>query len=278
MHQNAVLRLTLSLNCRYALMGSSGCGKTTLISSLVGVGKLDCGDVKIFGEPLKNPQNSRIGFMPQEIALVGGFQIKEMFWFFGTIFGLSREEIEEKFKLLSTLLELPDGERLVKTCSGGQQRRISFAVSLIHDPDLLILDEPTVGVDPMLREKIWNHLVELTLTRNVTILLSTHYIEEARQSHQIGLMRNGVLIAQDSPQNILTSCDTDNMEEAFLQLSQKQEINIGNCVNLIDDFELQNESRPSQEGIEERSQEKKSPRVLSALLIKHFVEFTRNYR
>jgi ABC-type multidrug transport system ATPase subunit len=127
------------------MMGSSGCGKTTLISSLVGVLSVDSGDVRIFGESINNLTNDRIGFMPQETSLAGGLKIRELFWFFGAIFGLSDDEIDQKHRSLSSLLELPEGNQLVRSCSGGQQRRISFAVTLLHDPKLLILDEPTVG-------------------------------------------------------------------------------------------------------------------------------------
>jgi ABC-type multidrug transport system ATPase subunit len=126
-------------------MGSSGCGKTTLISSLVGVLPVDNGDVRIFGESINKSTNDRIGFMPQETALAGSLRVRELFWFFGAVFGLSNDKIDQKHRSLSSLLELPDEKRLIRNCSGGQQRRISFEVTLLHDPELLILDEPTVG-------------------------------------------------------------------------------------------------------------------------------------
>jgi ABC-type multidrug transport system ATPase subunit len=207
-------------------MGASGCGKTTTISSIVGFSHFDSGTVEIFGkEPGRN--NSRFGFMPQESALVESFTIRELLWFYGTIYGLTAERIREKTKFLVDLLELPDKNRFVKDCSGGQQRRISFAVSLIHDPELLILDEPTVGVDPVLRAKIWDYLVELTVHHKVTVLLSTHYIEEAKQSTTVGIMRNGVLMVEDSPRNILMKVGCEYLDDAFLYLSRKQESSSG---------------------------------------------------
>jgi ABC-type multidrug transport system ATPase subunit len=280
------------------MMGSSGCGKTTLISCLVGVQSVDSGDVKIFGDPIGNLKNDRIGFMPQETALTRGLMVREVFWFFGKIFGLSESEINEKHRSLSSLLELPEGERIIRNCSGGQQRRISFAVTLLHDPELLILDEPTVGglfleflvdfiqmsttnlllfsVDPLLRERIWDHLVELTRTKNSSILLSTHYIEEARQSNCIGLMRNGVLVAEDSPLNIM---ETYSLEEAFLKLSMNQE----ECslVKNSGDIELQRlECQPSTstkiEAGPKRITERRS-RIMTALLMKNFTEVIRNF-
>ena len=105
----------------------------------------------------------------------------------------------------------------------GQQRRVSFAVALLHDPELLILDEPTVGVDPMLRQKIWNHLMELATEQNRTILITTHYIEEARQAHYVGLMRHGKLLAEDSPMQLLNIYSLNTLEEVFLKLCVKEE-------------------------------------------------------
>lgn len=205
------------------MMGSSGCGKTTLISSLVGIVILDGGRIELFGDsPRKN--KARIGYMPQETALIEEFTVGEMIWFYGTIFGLTSEKIEERLNFLCKLLELPSRNKTIRECSGGQQRRVSFALTLVHEPELLILDEPTVGVDPLLRHKIWDFLVDITNTKKVTVLLSTHYIEEARNSTHIGLMRNGVLIAEDSPENILRSTESMNLEDAFLRLSERQEI------------------------------------------------------
>jgi ABC-type multidrug transport system ATPase subunit len=204
------------------LIGSSGCGKTTLIYCIVGLTKLDAGEIKFSGKPLAKHHRYNFGFMPQETALVKNFNIREMLWFFGTVHGMNAKKIEERTRFLVDLLELPDVEMLIKNCSGGQQRRISFAVALIHNPDLLILDEPTVGLDPILRQRIWSHLTELVNVNNVTVLMTTHYIEEAKQSDRIGLMRNGVLIAEDSPQTVMQVCGSDDMEKAFVRLSQEQ--------------------------------------------------------
>ncbi|KAI8422912.1 hypothetical protein MSG28_014024 [Choristoneura fumiferana] len=105
---------------------------------------------------------------------------------------------------------------------GGQQRRVSFAVALMHDPELLILDEPTVGVDPLLRQSIWTHLVRITSSGDKTVIITTHYIEEARQAHCIGLMRSGRLLAEESPQALLTMYNCLSLEDVFLKLSRKQ--------------------------------------------------------
>lgn len=123
--------------------------------------------------------------MPQEIALYAEFTIKETMMYFGWIFGMKTNDIMERLQFLLNFLDLPSQNRLVKNLSGGQQRRVSFAVALMHDPELLILDEPTVGVDPLLRQSIWNHLVQITKTGQKTVIITTHYIEEARQAHTV---------------------------------------------------------------------------------------------
>ncbi|XP_017854545.2 ABC transporter G family member 20 [Drosophila busckii] len=210
----------------YGLLGASGCGKTTLLSCIVGQRRLNGGEVSVLGvkpgEPGSGVPGSRVGFMPQEIALVEEMTVKETVFYFGRIYGLTDEKIREKFKLLKELLQLPPARQMVKQCSGGQQRRLSFACAMIHDPELLILDEPTVGLDPMLREKIWDFLVETTRNSKLAVIITTHYIEEANQANCIGLMRNGVLLAEDTPTNIMIKFGTQSIEDAFLLLSQRQ--------------------------------------------------------
>jgi ABC-type multidrug transport system ATPase subunit len=126
-------------------MGSSGCGKTTLLSCITGILKADNGSLEVLGKHSNKIPSSCIGFMPQDSALIESFKVQEMFWFFGTLFGLNSDEIKKKHQEFSSLLELPKPNKFIKTCSGGEKQRISLALTLIHDPDLLLLDEPTVG-------------------------------------------------------------------------------------------------------------------------------------
>ncbi|KAJ8938909.1 hypothetical protein NQ318_008662 [Aromia moschata] len=210
----------------YGLLGASGCGKTTLLSCIVGRRRLNTGEIWVLGGRPgtrgSGVPGKRVGYMPQEIALYGEFTIKETMMYFGWIFGMNSKEINERLQFLLNFLDLPSQNRMVKNLSGGQQRRVSFAVALMHDPELLILDEPTVGVDPLLRQSIWNHLVQITKDGNKTVIITTHYIEEARQAHTIGLMRSGKLLAEESPHVLLSMYGCTSLEEVFLKLSRKQ--------------------------------------------------------
>ncbi|XP_055905605.1 ABC transporter G family member 23 isoform X2 [Eupeodes corollae] len=220
------LNMTVPKGTIYGLLGASGCGKTTLLSCIVGRRRLDSGDIAVLGGKPgtrgSGVPGKRVGYMPQEIALYGEFSIRETMMYFGWIFGMESKEIRERLQFLLDFLDLPSEKRLVKNLSGGQQRRVSFAVALMHDPELLILDEPTVGVDPLLRQSIWNHLVHITKAGQKTVIITTHYIEEARQAHTIGLMRSGNLLAEESPSVLLSMYKCLSLEEVFLKLSRIQ--------------------------------------------------------
>ncbi|KAF5284913.1 hypothetical protein FQA39_LY16868 [Lamprigera yunnana] len=220
------LNMTVPKGTIYGLLGSSGCGKTTLLNCVVGRQKFDSGELWVLGghpgtrgSGLPGP---RIGYMPQDVALYSEFSITETMKYFGWISKMSSSKIQERLQFLVELLNLPDVDRKIKNLSGGQQRRVSFAAALLHEPELLILDEPTVGLDPLLRETIWRHLVEITKDGDVTVVLTTHYIEETRHAHLIGLMRSGYIMAEESPSKILSRFETDTLEDAFLKLSIMQ--------------------------------------------------------
>lgn len=204
-------------------MGASGCGKTTLYSCILGMLPLDGGEITLLGQKLRSKEiYNRIGYMPQEIALSGDLTVKETLYFYGNIFQMDKESLQSRYELLHSMLELPHASQLIDECSGGQQRRVSFAAAFIHKPELLLLDEPTVGLDPLIREKIWNFMMNSTRDGNVTIVITTHYIEEARHADRCGLMRNGILLAESSPLSIVKQLECDSLEEAFLRLCTKQ--------------------------------------------------------
>lgn len=151
----------------YALLGSSGCGKTTLLRCIIGRLEPQLGSVKVFNR-IPNSIGSDVpgagvGYMPQELALISQFTMTETFKYYGTLYQMSSQAIQNRIQFLLELLDLTGLEsKFVDNLSGGQKRRVSLAIALIHNPPLLILDEPTVGVDPLLRETIWKYLVRLT--------------------------------------------------------------------------------------------------------------------
>ncbi|KAF5896629.1 ABC transporter G family member 23-like isoform X2, partial [Clarias magur] len=208
----------------YGLLGPSGCGKTTLLKCIVGTLKISRGHISVLGKPPAFPGHEvpgrMVGYMPQDIALYNEFTISDTLWFFGRIHGLSSKETRERMKFLIDFLDLPQKSSLVRNLSGGQRRRVSLGAALLQNPRLLILDEPTVGVDPVLRSKIWQHLVEIVKGGQVSVIITTHYIEEARQANMVGLMRNGRLLAESKPEAIMKQHNAATLESAFLQLCE----------------------------------------------------------
>ncbi len=209
----------------YGLLGPSGCGKTTLLKVILGRLIPEKGEIKVLGslpgEKGSLIPGSAVGYSPQEIALYADLSIAETLRFHGRLHGMTVEKINQRMNWLIGFLDLPNPSRNVGKLSGGQMRRVSLAVALLHEPQLLILDEPTVGVDPELRAKIWEHLVEITKL-GVTIILTTHYIDEAGMASRVGLMRNGKLLAQDSPSSLMETHGHTSLEDTFLQLCKRQ--------------------------------------------------------
>ena len=167
------------------MIGPSGCGKTTLLSAIVNAVSINEGSINVLSELQTQVSRHRIGFMPQKISLIDEFTITEVVYYFGRIYGMSNNKIIERLAFICKLLDLKSTKMVIGNCSGGQLRRISLAVSLLHDPEILILDEPTVGLDAMLRQKIWNFLHETTEVNNTTVIITTHYIEEAKKADYV---------------------------------------------------------------------------------------------
>ncbi|CAF3459725.1 unnamed protein product [Rotaria sp. Silwood1] len=214
----------------FALLGPSGCGKTTLIRTLVGrlhpINNHDGtrGKISILG---KDPHayGQLVGFMPQEMALHFANTIDEELYFYGRLANMHSEKIQQRCQFLMNLLELSHKRKLIFKLSGGQQRRVSFAIALLHEPRLLILDEPTVGVDPLLRRKIWQHLTEITMKNDVTAILTTHYIEEARQANLVSFMRHGQLLETGHPNELLLKHEQQvSLEGVFLELCERRQM------------------------------------------------------
>ncbi|KAJ8248152.1 hypothetical protein GJAV_G00238890 [Gymnothorax javanicus] len=221
------LNLTVPQGNIYGLLGPSGCGKTTLLKCIVGTLKISRGRITVLGKPPASPGHEvpgkMVGYMPQDLALYDEFTISDTLWFFGRIHGLSSKDTRARVDFLIDFLNLPQKTSLVRNLSGGQRRRVSLSAALLQNPQLLILDEPTVGVDPVLRAKIWQHLVDIVKGGQVSVIITTHYIEEARQANVVGLMRNGNLLAEASPDVVMKQHSTATLECAFLQLCESSD-------------------------------------------------------
>lgn len=206
----------------YGLLGPNGAGKTTTVKMLCGILKPSSGDALVLGEMAGSGEISkRMGYMPQETALYLGLTVHQNIEFFGGIYGLSRRETAAREEGLLEFIDLARWrDELVDNLSGGMKHRVSLACSLVHGPRVLFLDEPTVGVDPDLRASFWEYFERLK-GGGATILITTHYMDEASHCDRIGFMRQGRLIAEGRPDEILELAGTASLEEAFMELSRK---------------------------------------------------------
>jgi len=209
----------------FGLLGPNGAGKTTLIKMLTGINGSTSGDAQVLGKKIPDRNiASKIGYMPQETGVYLSLTVEQNMKFYGRIFNLSGQKMERKIDELLKFVDLEDWRyAMVENLSGGMKHRLSLACTLIHEPELLFLDEPTVGVDPELRVSFWNYFQQLK-EKGVTILLTTHYMDEARHCDRIGFMQRGRIIAEDKPATLMEISGNDSLEDAFLFFSKKDEI------------------------------------------------------
>lgn len=201
----------------FGLLGPSGSGKTTLVRLLTGIDEADSGEVHVLGVKVpKLSLLSQIGYMAQSDALYSELSAKENLEFFASLYGLKKEQRNRRIKEVIEIVGLEEHLRKrVDQYSGGMKRRLSLAIALLHEPPLLILDEPTVGIDPVLRMSIWKELRALN-ERGTTIVLTTHVMDEAEKCDRLGMIREGRLLAEDTPANLLQATGSSSIEEAFL--------------------------------------------------------------
>ncbi|CAG2108807.1 unnamed protein product [Medioppia subpectinata] len=181
----------------FALLGPNGAGKTTLMRAILGQLKLKSGTISVFGKKLGSVGSGipgpGVGYMPQDV------------------------------RNLRDLLHLPESSRIISELSGGERRRVSIAITMIHKPRLVILDEPTVGVDSLLRHRIWQYLDNMCDKYGQTVIITTHYIEEARSAHNVAFMRCGAVLRQSNPQQLMAEYQCPTLEDVFLQLCHLSE-------------------------------------------------------
>jgi ABC-2 type transport system ATP-binding protein len=203
------------------LLGPSGSGKTTLMRCLVGVQRIVSGEVTVLGLPAGcAPLRSRVGYVTQAPSVYRDLSVRDNVRYFAALVGVPASGIDP----VLTAVGLTDhAGALVRNLSGGQQSRASLACALLGEPELLVLDEPTVGLDPVLRRDLW-HLFGQLAASGTTLLVSSHVMDEARRCERILLLREGLLIADDSPNAIRSLTGTDDLDEAFLRLVDAQAV------------------------------------------------------
>jgi ABC-2 type transport system ATP-binding protein len=200
------------------LLGPSGCGKTTLIRAIVGVQRVTGGDVRVLGEPAGSPSlRRRVAYVTQSPSVYADLTVQENLRYFASVLGVPPGQIGRAL----AAVDLADaGDQLTGTLSGGQRSRVSLAAALLGEPDLLVLDEPTVGLDPVLRRDLWT-LFHRLAGDGATLLVSSHVMDEAARCDRLLLMREGGLVADTTPGELRERTGEQEMETAFLKLVEE---------------------------------------------------------
>jgi ABC-2 type transport system ATP-binding protein len=199
------------------LLGPSGSGKTTLMRAIVGVQVVEAGEVRVLGLPAGTAElRHRVGYVTQAPSVYADLEVRENLAYFARVLGVPRARVAEA---LATVALEPNARQLVRTLSGGERSRDSLATALLARPDVLVLDEPTVGLDPVLRRDLWRTFHELA-GGGATVLVSSHVMDEASRCDQLVLMREGRIVAADAPDEILRRTGATELDEAFILLAE----------------------------------------------------------
>ncbi|HAN20617.1 MAG: ABC transporter ATP-binding protein [Clostridiales bacterium GWF2_36_10] len=205
------------------LLGPSGAGKTTLIRLIIGALKADSGEI-IFND-MKIPNTklmSELGYMPQNDALYNDLTAVENLAFFGRLYGIKSEILKGRIDDVLKIMNLSeDKNKLVLNFSGGMKKRLSLAIALLHNPKVLLLDEPTVGIDPILRQTIWEQFHSLR-DNGTSIIVTTHVMDEAIKCDRTALIYEGRLIFDDKTEKLIARTPGGNIEELFFMAKERQ--------------------------------------------------------
>ncbi|MEU6041187.1 ABC transporter ATP-binding protein [Actinomadura sp. NPDC047616] len=197
------------------LLGPSGCGKTTLIRAIVGVQIVTSGTVTVLGEPAGRPSlRRRVGYATQKPAVYADLSVAENLRYFASVLGAPRRDVD---RVVAEVGLERQRDQLVATLSGGQLGRVNLAAALLGTPELVVLDEPTVGLDPVLRQELWA-LFRRLADRGVTLIVSSHVMDEAGRTDRLLLMREGRILAHGAPAELRAAAGTDDLEQTFLHL------------------------------------------------------------
>lgn len=202
------------------VLGPSGSGKTTLMKAIVGMLKVDSGSVEVLNVKMPSLEiSNKIGYMAQSDALYDDLSALDNLLFFAELYGLKGKVAKQKCSNILSLVQLDETlNKKVHYFSGGMKRRLSLAIALIHEPDILILDEPTVGIDPVLRRQFWDEFKTLK-AKGTTIIITTHVMDEAEHCDRLALIRDGKIIALESPTLLKTKSNGNTIEDAFLHFA-----------------------------------------------------------
>ncbi|MFE2045569.1 ABC transporter ATP-binding protein [Streptomyces sp. NPDC059477] len=205
------------------LLGPSGCGKSTLMRAVVGTQAKVTGTLDVLGHPAGHPTlRSRIGYVTQAPSVYDDLTVRQNLDYFAAVLTPGRAFAAHRRADVTRAIADVDltrhADALAGHLSGGQRSRVSLAVALLGTPELLVLDEPTVGLDPVLRRDLWNLFHSIAATRGATLLISSHVMDEAELCHRLLLMREGEILADDTPTALRTRTGSDTVEQAFLHL------------------------------------------------------------
>ncbi|HEY3764841.1 MAG TPA: ABC transporter ATP-binding protein [Gaiellales bacterium] len=202
------------------LLGPSGCGKSTLMRAIVGVQVVASGRVTVLGEPAgSRPLRSQVGYVTQAPSVYGDLSVRENLRFFARVLGAAPERVDA---VIATVGLGDFADRVVGRLSGGQRARVSLATALLNAPPLLVLDEPTVGLDPVLRRDLWAMFSDLAAA-GTTLLVSSHVMDEAGNCDRLLLMRDGRILASATPQELRRDTGEDDLGAAFLRMIERAE-------------------------------------------------------
>jgi ABC-2 type transport system ATP-binding protein len=197
------------------LLGPSGCGKTTMMRCVVGVQLITSGTVQVLGEPAgATGLRDRVGYVTQAASVYTDLTVRDNVRYFAAIYGVSARAAD---RALADVDLADRAGQMVRTLSGGQKTRVSLACALLASPELLVLDEPTVGLDPVLRRELWVRFHALA-DSGTALLVSSHVMDEAGQCDNLLLMREGRIVAADTPAALRAQTGTEDLEEAFLRV------------------------------------------------------------
>ncbi|MFI0503080.1 ABC transporter ATP-binding protein [Streptomyces albogriseolus] len=204
------------------LLGPSGCGKSTLMRAVVGTQAKVTGTLDVLGRPAGHPSlRTRIGYVTQAPSVYDDLTVRQNLDYFAAILDPGKAGADRRHDVERVLADVDltsHADSLAGTLSGGQRSRVSLAVALLGTPELLVLDEPTVGLDPVLRRDLWQLFHSLAEERGATLLVSSHVMDEAERCHRLLLMRAGEVLAEGAPEALRTRTGADTVETAFLRL------------------------------------------------------------